>query len=371
MHIHSGYDHDIARGVIRYAKEHGAWQLFGHGWTLAEIIDLDKWQGDGVITRGRDRPESEQLARLGIPIIDVCGSASVEGIAQVTNDDVETGRMAAEHLKACGFEHFAYCGTEVVEWSSRRLSGFLTGLGLKTEQLPVFTKHRLMWQKTDDDVALQTWLKSLPVPCGILAGDDVIGVKITRAAEACGLRIPAQIAVVGVDNEVVLCELAKPSLSSIPCNCERIGFEAAKALNGMMTSNRRDPRSPLRIEPMPVVVRATSDTMAVSDAIVAQALKFIRGNTGLSVNVEDVARALPVSRRALEMRFRKAVGHTIHDEIRRTRLENACRLLATTDMPVAKVAIASGFSNAQRFNAVFVEHEHMAPLAYREKRRKM
>jgi len=364
MDIQSSYDHGIARGVIRYAKERGAWRLFGHGWTLAEIKNPAHWSGDGIISRVRTVEQAKLLTGMKVPVVDVAGTIQFQKIVQVTNDDVKTGHVAGAHLFSAGFRHFAFCGVPHASWSQDRFSGFQASVE-RAGPVVRFDHPLAWWEQPGLSAALKKWLMQLHTPVGILACNDTIGVKMTSACQSLGLTVPQSVAVVGVDNEDVLCELSNPSLSSIPCDTDRVGYEAARVLDELMENPRRGLPGPVRIPPQPLVARASTDTLAIDDTRVAQALRFIRGNADLSINVSDVLHAIPMCRRALEIRFRKAVGCTVHDEIRRTRLEHACRLLVTTDLPVVKIANASGFSSHQRFHTVFREQLNMLPLAYR------
>ena len=365
LDIRSNYDQGIARGVIRYAKEHGTWHLFGHGWMLSEIQNPSGWNGDGIISRIKNTEEAQALSAIAVPVVDVAGTLSLPNGSSVTNDDFSTGRIVGEHLLSCVFPRFGFCGASGSRWSDERLDGFLAALNLKRADVACFEKPlEWWWEKLARDRSLQRWLKSLRTPLGIMACNDAAGVKLTGACQALGIAVPRQIGVVGVDNEEVLCELSAPSLSSVPCDCEKIGYEAGAMLDRMMQKRIKNV-TPVRVPPKPLVVRASSDTLAIDDEAVAIALRFIRGNTDLSINVSDVLRAVPLCRRSLEMRFRRALGHTILDEIRRTRLEHACRLLQNTDLPAAKVALAAGFSSHRRFHTVFVEAMKMKPPEYR------
>jgi len=367
--IRGSYDHGIARGVIRYAKERRNWNLFGHGWTLNEIGNPERWTGDGIIARIRTRDEADALTAIGVPVVDVCQGFTHPQLNFVANDDFETGRAAGAYLRQCGFRRFAFCGVSEVMWSDLRFNGFSIGSEVEAGSIPRFDNALLSWEQPGTSARLRRWLKSLPQPIGILACNDTVGVKITAACQAEGLSIPTSVAVLGVDNEDVLCELADPTLSSVPCDCERMGYEAARLLDRLMKRRRHEPFPPVRVSPLPIVVRASTDVLAIDDELVTQALRFIRNSADLSINVNDVMRAVPASRRSLETRFSKIVGRTIHDEIRRMRLENACRLLAGTDLPVSKIAMSSGFSSHRRFHVVFCEHLKILPSKYRELKR--
>lgn len=166
----------------------------------------------------------------------------------------------------------------------------------------------------------------------------------------------------------MLCELSAPSLSSIPCDCERIGYEAAATLDAAM-SGRRALKEPTRIPPRLPVVRASSDVLSVADPLVASAARYIRQHVREAINVYDVLREVPASRRALEIRFRREPGRTIHDEIVRCRIERSRQLLTETDIPIARVAELSGFSTPPCFHSVFRAQTGLAPLAYRKQHR--
>ena len=368
MGLDDFYDHGIARGVIRYAREKGSWKLFGYGWMFHPVRDLASWKGHGVISRVVGRRDAARLAALGVPVVDVAGAVTEAGFYQVNNDDAETGRLAGEHLRASGFRRFAFCGVPGVGWSARRREGFSEAVRPACREFPVFEETLPWWETPDVPPAFASWVRALPVPCGVMACNDTAGLKLTAACRGLGLNVPRDVAVIGVDNEDVVCELSSPTLSSIPCDCERIGYEAAAALDRIM-AGRKVPRPPLTIPPRPPVVRASSDTVACADPLVAQAVRFVREHAHQRIRVRDVLARVPASRRALEIRFRQALGSTLHDEIVRARIDRARRLLVETAMPVKAVASACGFGTPQRFHAVFRERAGMAPVAWRKRGR--
>jgi LacI family transcriptional regulator len=191
-----------------------------------------------------------------------------------------------------------------------------------------------------------------------MACNDTAGLKLTAACRDLGLQVPRDVAVIGVDDEDVVCELSS-SLSSIPCDCERIGYEAAAALDRLMEGRRVG--GPVFVPPRPPVIRASSDTVACVDPLVAQA--------GRRLGVRDILARVPASRRTLEVRFRRELGTTMHAEIVRARIDRAKRLLGETDMPVKAVAVACGFGAPQRFHPVFRAETGAAPIAWRRRSR--
>ena len=369
MDIHTAYDHGVARGILRYAREAGNWRLFGQGWTLAQVRDPKTWNGDGIITRVHDPSEVPALLAPGVPIVDVCRTTPHPRIHSAANDDEATGRLAGEHFIAAGHRRFAYCGASEGTWSQRRGSGFAQAIGIAESRMTTFQRPRSWWHKSGPAPAtLKQWIRRLERPIAILAGDDAIGVKLTLACADLGIRVPDEIAIVGVDNEEVLCEMATPALSSIPCDTERMGYEAARLLDELMKQGAKATTKESRhiaISPLPLVVRGSSDSFATKDEAVLAALRLIH-QSDHAVHVPQVVAASGLSRRSLELRFRKELDRTILDEIRRTRLDRACRLLITNDQPVVKIARKLGFSSPQRFHAVFRVQFGMSPSDFRE-----
>ena len=372
MDIHTAYDHGVARGILRYAREAGNWRLFGQGWTLAQVRDPRTWNGDGIITRVHEPGEVPALLAPGVPVVDVCRTTPHPRIHSAANDDEATGRLAGEHFLAAGHQRFAYCGAPEGTWSQRRWQGFAAAVGIPVERMTTFQRPRTWWHRSGPvPLPLRQWVKRLERPTAILAGDDAIGVKLTQACSDLGIRVPDEVAIVGVDNEEVLCELAMPALSSIPCDTERMGYEAARLLDDLMKQGAKAPREArhVAVPPLPLVVRGSSDSFATKDEAVLAALRLIHQSEH-AIHVPQVVAVSGLSRRALELRFRKELDRTILDEIRRSRLDRACRLLTASDLPVAKIALRLGFSSPQRFHAVFGAQFGMSASDYRERQRR-
>ena len=232
-----------------------------------------------------------------------------------------------------------------------------------------FQRPRSWWHKPGRvPVVLKQWLKRQSRPLAVLTGDDAIGVKLTRACAELGISVPDEVAIVGVDNEEVLCEMATPPLSSIPCDTEHMGYEAARLLDQLMTDGGREARH-VAVPPLPLVVRGSSDSFATKDEAVLAALRLIH-QSDHAIHVPQVVATSGLSRRALELRFRKELQRTILDEIRRSRLDRACRLLISTKQPVAKIALKMGFSTPQRFHAVFRAQFGMSAGDFRTRNRR-
>ncbi len=214
-----------------------------------------------------------------------------------------------------------------------------------------------MWE--DDQPALREWLRTLRKPVGLMACNDVCGRKVLEECAAIGLRVPEDVAVVGVDNDEMLCELSLPPLSSVVLDLERAGYEAATLLHRMM-AGESIPDARIMVAPNFIAIRQSSD-VAPKDPYVAVALRFVKDHAGEAISVSDVSRQVGVSRRTLERRFYGVLGRSIAAEITRSKLERAKRILRETDLPL-RVAAAAGFGSVKTFNRVFRYSEGMPPI---------
>jgi LacI family transcriptional regulator len=220
------------------------------------------------------------------------------------------------------------------------------------------------WERELDRMV--KWLQRLPKPVGIMACDDHRGFQLLDACRREGIPVPEEVAVVGINNDRVLCELAYPPLSSVDPGGIRIGYEAAACLDRMMRGGR-PPRKPIHLEPSGLVARQSSDVIAVEDREVAAALRFIRENAGSPITVEDVVRAVMISRSFLERKFQQHLGRTPKAEILRVRMAQAEQLLAESDLPLAEIALRCGFNHENNFSATFLRETGYRPGAYRKR----
>lgn len=355
------YDHKVAIGIIKFARMREDWRLFDNEW-LFQTNRPGERRTDGIIARITNRDDLERIKSYNVPVVDVANSYDDANLPSAVNDDALTGRLAGQHLMEKGFVNLAYIGIDEVSWSLKRMQGMRDLLretgGGELQHLSV----AVSWLKRKHTLAdIVKWLKKLPLPCGIMAANDILGYWVTMAASTAGLAVPDQVAVVGVDNEDVYCELARPTLTSISCDCERIGMEAAQLLSQIL--NNEDPLRQVVVPPLGIHPRESTAVALGEDRMVREARRFIRANAGKGINVGDVAAAFPLSRRALEKRFKNAVGTTIHDEIARTRLDKARTLLAA-GKTAAEAGYESGFSTIQHFYHAFKKHCDMTPMEY-------
>jgi LacI family transcriptional regulator len=332
------------------------------------LTDLKHWRGDGIISRVETSRDADRLSSLGLPVVDVAGAFDRPMFRHVTNDDFLTGAEAASHLKGCGFERFAFLGVSGTGWSEERLRGFLHGLSAPARMLPQFTRGLSWWENPEESsMALADFLSGLTLPSALFACNDTTGLRATELAHRLGIAVPDGLAILGVDNEDILCELASPTLSSIMLDCEAIGFRAGGAIDAVLDGSGPAEGSRISIPPREVAERESTRIFSSPDPVVARAVTFIRARAHEGIDAGDVVRVAAASRRSLETRFRAAMGRTIHEEIARTRLARARRLLKDTTLTVEKVAAGAGFRAVQRFHAAFRRAEGMSPGEWRRR----
>jgi LacI family transcriptional regulator len=208
-------------------------------------------------------------------------------------------------------------------------------------------------------------VQELPKPIGIMACYDITAMTLLEACRLAGISVPEEVAVIGVDNDDLLCALSDPPLSSIRPDSERTGYQAAALLDAMMAGNPVEP-AVIEIPPLDIVTRLSTDVTAVEDRYVSEAVQFIRQHAYEDINVGDLLRTVPLSRRALDERFRKAIGRTPHEEIVRVKLKLLMQFLAETDLTLQEIAERAGFKHSEYMSIMFKKHTGLSPGAFRE-----
>jgi LacI family transcriptional regulator len=357
----------LLRGIANYARHHGPWAFYWEPRGLADVLPrLDALAPQGFILR--DCEHLDKILELGMPTIVVGHSKrEVTGVVNVLTDSEATGRMAAEHLLGCGFQNFGYCGFEDLQWSMIRAESFQKHIASVHFKTHIFTSNSLAsttsWEH--ERKLMVEWLRSLPKPVGVMACNDDHAQKVIEACKTAGLHVPDQVGVIGADNDELVCELFGCPISSVVINFESAGYESARILDEWMRG--KAPKDVRIIAPAShVVPRQSTDTLAVQDAKVARALRFITEHAKENVGVLDVARAVGLSRRALEKRFRGALSRSILQEIRRIRVGLIARMLVETDLPISHIAEAQGYENVQHIARYFRQEKGMSPAAFRK-----
>jgi Transcriptional regulators len=367
MSLNTFHRLDLALGIVQYAREQSNWRIYGNFYTANPVPDYRAWSGDGIISICHSSEEAEEILATGLPVVDVVQGFVDERMVYVTGDNIEAGRRAGDHLLSIGFDRFAFCHAANVHWSHLRGKGFAEAVGADLNDIPCFERGLGWWQGHARPRSLENFLLSLPPKTAVLAANDTIGGKVTTACQNCGLKVPDDIAVIGVDGNDLQCELSYPALSTIPIDGPRIGYEAAGRLDDLIHKKGRASRQPMFVPPKRVVLRASSDTFVCEDESVRRALMFIRQNFRKKLSVAIVAREAAVCRRTLELRFRRYLNRTILEEIQANRMRHAIHLLEDSNLPVSSIYLRSGFVTHQIFYGMFKKMYGVTPLQYREK----
>ena len=361
------YGRNVLRGVADYARIHGPWifQLSVEAVPRG-VPPKEEWDGDGIIAQPHQNPEFiRQLKERGVPVISLSGPPGFAGIPAVRPNQESVATLALEHFRQRGFVRFAYVGSpsertwpKTGEWFRQRAeeAGF---------PCDVFAPGYDPDAQTSDFVPrMGDWLMKLKKPVGVLAGNDPRAREVLDACRLVGLHVPEEVAVLGVNDDELICELASPPLSSIIHNARRIGYEAAARLDRLMQGKKVE--DDLTVEPLGVKARHSTDLLAIEDPEIARAVRFIREHASEGIRVEDVLEQVTLSRRAFETRFRNAVSRPPHMEIRRVQIERVKELLVGTDFKLEKIADMTGFSSAQYLAGLFHRVVGVTPGNWRQ-----
>ena len=309
---------------------------------------------------------------MGRPVVELYADRTL-GVGLVHPDDEAVARLAAEHFIDRGVRNFAFFCTDHANWILSRRRAFELALerrGLLCRSFDFTPRSGAAGKKPRqiDDPSVIDWLHKLPKPCGAFCASDFYAMRLARTCRACGIIVPEQLAILGVDNDAVFCGACSPPLSSIDLGPARIGYEAAALLDRMM-AGRSPAKSGVSVEPRGVVTRESTDILAIDDADVAQAVRLIRKQACQRLRVAQAAAAVGLSRRVFEQRFQHALRRSPKDEILRIRMERARTLLSTSNMAVALVAKKCGFASQEYFARAFRRRNGATPRAWRKQHR--
>lgn len=362
----NAYARNLLQGVVGYIREHEPWSfhLVEQGRGGDPPPWLARWQGDGIIARIENARIAAAVVKTGLPAVDLSAGRFVPALPWVETDDTAIARLAADHLLARGFRHFGYCGDPRFQWSRRRGAAFLECIRTAGHDCQEF-RPPPGGDEVAELAALRKWLEALPRPAGIFACYDIRGQQVLDACRSARLSVPEEIAVLGVDNDELLCELAFPPLSSVVPNARRAGYEAAALLARMMRGERV-PAEETRVAPLGIHLRQSTDVLAVDDPHIVRALRFIREHACDPIDVGDVLRVVPLSRRLFEQRFRRLLNRSPHAEILAARIARVKQLLAETALSLEAIAARSGFEHPEYLSVVFKRETGVSPREFRQ-----
>ena len=359
----------LLAGIGRYCRECGPWAIYHEPGHMQKGLPdwLRHWRGDGIIARVRSDAVASAFAALTIPVVDVLDDFPHTAIVGVRVDNPAIARMAIKHFLDRGFRRFAYCGIAGRRWVRLREEAFVESAKAAQCHCDVYhlpQQESEPWYAEAERERLTEFVKSLPKPSAILACNDLTGQRVLDACRRARVAVPENVVVLGVDNDEALCEISDPVLSSVDPAYVHIGYQAAAVLDRMM-QGQQPPEREILWQPAEVVVRRSTDILAINDADLASAVRFIRDHACEEISVSDVVQHVGVSYSTLKRRFRDVFGRSIHDEIVRVRLERARELLGGTELSLSAIALRAGFKHQESLGAVFKAHFNMTPGQFR------
>lgn len=389
-----GYREAVVRGLWRFLQTRPQWEHQGCELHLGELRALKKWKPDGVVAGLYDIKLARELLKLKAPIVDVYNCIELPGVTQIGIDDCGVGVMAANYLLSLGLKNIALVGDYSTRYALERRATFVDTIRAAdvkcfqwepNQQLRSAPTGVPRWQsesvadahtfsatawssafRRQWGDALSNWVRTLPKPLGIFALNDDWATMVVDQCNHEGIAVPEQVAILGVDNAELLCQMGRPPLSSIATPAEKVGWEAGVILEQMMEHKPVPSRKLL--QPVRVVERQSTNILAIGDPDVAAAIRFIQANVHRGIGVKEVLMAVSARRRTLEVGFRKLIGRSILDEIQRLRVERAKMLLASTDLKLSVVAQRSGFRSSSRLCRMFHQVTGETPAHFRRRR---
>ncbi|WP_166831756.1 XylR family transcriptional regulator [Thalassoroseus pseudoceratinae] len=367
----NSYSRGVLEGITQYVRHHERWSIFlpeqERGGRPPQW--LGRWNGDGIIARIETDEIAASLRKTKLPVVDVSAARHLPDIPWVETDDNAIAELGVQHLLDRGFRNLAYCGDPGFNWSNWRRDKFrslVESAGVAVNVYDSLSRNDPKYSWNREKRGLAKWLSGLPRPIGVFACYDIQAQKLLEVCRELDIAVPEEIAVLGVDNDQLLCELSDPPLSSIICNTQRTGFEAATLLDRMMNGEQID-SAPVLVAPLGIQTRQSTDILAIDDPDIATALRFIREHALEGINVADVVRRVALSRRVLESRFKKILGRSPHEELTRLKLARIKELLSETDLSLSEIARRTGFDHDEYMCVFFRKLEGMPPGKYRSK----
>ena len=374
-----GYGRRLCEGILRFACERNDWSL-----RLIEFPELRRTvrrnRYDGFIARVMNDAIAKTLSSTGKPVVDVFFEKPVPGFAVADQNALAVGQMAARHFIEHHFANFAFCGYNGRSYSDGRRNGFVRSLELNHFKCSVYSTPRIALKDFEDSVVMHEhfgmpsdarqllkWLRGLPKPVAVFCAHDMRAYQVSEICRANGISVPGDVAIIGVDDDELVCQFTDPPISSIDQNPVGIGYAAAESLQKMFDEPGVVP-PPVRVKPLKLVERGSTRIYPLSPPWLSDALVFIRANITKKITAADVYAHVGKSHTLVDRAFRQQLDTSVQKEISQTRLAEAKRLVQTTSMPLKNIATASGFSSLQYFSTSFAAAFGSSPSSLRGQR---
>lgn len=361
---------DVVSGITNYAKQnHRNWQvLCVNAPEFATNFGGHRCDGAITLVRRESTGLMNRLRRVPKPVVNLLGNLHPE-LPSVLTDDIAVGRKGADYLRGLGFRKMAFLAVDAF-WSRDRLTGFADALRAANLPPPVVSREYVaddfrFTSKARIHGTIARWVRTLGPRVAIMAPNDLVGRTLLNICQAQGIEVPQDVAILGVDNFLTLCEVSPIPLSSIAQDFPRIGFEAARLLDQMMCQKTKTTPSPVFVPPGRLFARASSNVWAFDDPIISQTLQAIHEHAATGITMGELLKLIPLSRKWLDHRFKQSLGHTPTEEIRRCRLRYVRDLLVETEMPLRQITAHCRFPFPENLIRSFKTAYGMSPYAYR------
>lgn len=365
------------RGILNYSQNTEQWVVckmppsFKRKLGMEGVVSWAKeWRADVVIAQFDPDDDVTLFRKNGIVAVAQDYVSKFDTILNITGDYALTGAMVAEYFLSKGFTNFGFFGYNGVCWSDERCDGFRK----RVEKSITYEGRFYMYDRQNidnmwyyDQSVLTDWLLGLPKPIAIMACDDNQGNILMQACELCGLHVPSDVAIMGVDNDEILCNMSNPSMSTINVDIERGGADTAAMIDRMV----KDPSyagEDVVLKPLIVVERLSSSILATDDKEILMALRYIHANIDSKIQVTDVLRNVPLSRRLLERRFKAMTGTTVYNYISFQRIERFSQLLLSTNDSISDIAARMDEFDTKSISRRFKEIKGCTPSEFRKKK---
>lgn len=362
-------------GIVQYASE--------RNWTLTlesePSLPPRGWRGDGAIVTLRDSPQSaafvRELRAAGIPVVNVAGQGVEEGLPTVCGDDTAIGALAAEHFAERRFTHVAWFSSKWGKVQKARYASFVK----RWRQLSPNAKVPLRFVRSEcrSAASMSNWrelsdwlgdgLAAAEKPLGVFAYSDYDAGRVAAVCRERALSVPDEVAILGVDNNPMICLNQPVPISSVNHSLERIGREGAVLLERLM-DGKRAPAEPIRIPPDGITVRRSTDIVAAENPVLRAAMAFIADHLAEPIGAPQIAEGIGVARLRLDRLFAKEIGLSVGHEIARQRLVKAKLLLGGTHLPLSEIARRTGYCNAPYLANIFRRETGQTPGEWRDSR---
>ncbi|MDL2305490.1 DNA-binding transcriptional regulator [Bacteroides sp. OttesenSCG-928-D19] len=368
------YAKNLLKGIVKYSLENTPWVLCKMPLSYREKNGVEgvlkwakEWKADGIIAQFYNTDKVNIFKENGIVAIAQDFKDRFTEIPNITGDHHLAGRMGADYFIRKGFKNFAFYGYKNIVWSEERGKGYKDELAKHKNNF-----HFYEYQNEDfselwyyNSEPLIKWLESLPKPVAMMACDDNQAHHISQVCKQCGIRIPEEISLLGVDNDEAICTLSDPPLSSLNQAVEKGGYEAAILMERII-HNPHGEYGDIVVQPTHIVTRQSTDIYSTSDKYIAVALQYIHQNSNNKITISDLTDLVPLSRRLLENRFKEVTGFPVYTYIMNLRIEKFAQKLLETNDPIIDIASDMDFIDYKNFSRQFKKIMGCNPSSYRK-----